>query len=971
MSSFRPGQRVSVRGESGIVRFVGRTKFLPGSWVGVELDTGTGKNDGSVAGIRYFRCQKTEGLYGVFARPTLVAFQQQPEASEAPNQHVSDLHAIIDRLQTKLRSTTGDIRQYRDRVSQLQTSLDTQNASLEMLATDNAFLTGQVDDLQHQIRALQTKYDDMKADHKLLREEADLNRQLEAAIRANPGDVAPADLELLVLRNKQLETALESLRKLADETSFSQQEEIKLLRADLALLRSSLAALESSKEKLKAAEYTIESLQTQLDLALALEEIIEHLQNDNEALRAKVAQLTVSVTELTELHELDKSLEESQARTEAKLKDDILSLLKVILDDKQLIADLERKNKYLEAKFSEYKAQSRGSRDPEPENSEEVNLLNTQLESVRLELRKFKTASFSDKLSLRLAEAQLRLLHDYDCSNYTGNLQQGYRVLYLVHLNMEYGTILLETIESLFDSEISYQTTTLINIKVNINFLLSLLTSLAHLWEFNWATKHFLKISEQMKQHLSVLNENLTVYTNLVKEGDIENVSCSAMKHFIKDTFSLLKFNFVTDTHYVIFQNISLYQTLVSSVLHESTEDVYIIKQVLAFVESFAVSEDAEESQYALDIIEKIRYISDATSNVLEDAKMTVATLTAAKDRSKDLTIKVPEGLLLDNVGVAFNILIKILKKIDLESFSIQDEGGQGADVLKEIFGFNEKQRKWKALEQIILSLSTNQAFLKSQFELYEKQAQSIYDSLGNESYNSSFDDSMDSSMNLSDLKSTDLSNKLLEKDSRIQDLELNVQLLEKNMASSNAKSKEHLDKHKQDLMNLKMEHDATKKNYETLLAANKDLELEIQELLKSSQMFESSHLMRQFKDLQSQKKYTEEMALIEEVLVLRKMVNFKYNHASVHRPEAEDYKWLEQPFQHTSPPPAARGVEFRKTSNKLRNLAKEARPIQLPNRTGTWRPKTNIPKYMNSLLEEKRKEYQHERTSSVSSSFN
>lgn len=970
MSSFRPGQRVAVRGESGTVRFVGRTQFSPGSWVGVELDASSGKNDGSVAGIRYFRCQKTDGLFGVFVRPTLVVLDPLSEASEPSNQQVSELHSIIDRLQTKLRSTTGDIRQYRDRVNQLQASLDAQNASLEMLTTDNDFLTDQVEDLRRQLRALQGKYDEIRTDHDLLREETDLNRQLEAAIRANPGDVAPADLDLLVLRNKQLETALESLRKLSDETSASHQEEITSLRAEAALARSSMAALASSKEKLQAAEYTIESLQTQLDLALALEEIIEHLTSENEALRAKVAQLTVSVTELTELHELDKSLEESQARTEAKLKDDILSLLKVILDDKQLIADLERKNKYLEAKFSEYKAQSRESRGPEPVDSEEVNLLNTQLESVRLELRKFKTSSFSDKLSLRLAESQLRLLHDYDCSNYTGNLQQGHRVLYLVHLNMEYATILLETIESLFDSEISYQTTTLINIKVNINFLVSLLTSLAHLWEFNWATKHFIKISEQMKQYLSVLNENLTIYTNLVKEGDIENISCSPMKHFIKDAFKLLRFTFVTDTHYVIFQNISLFQTLVASVLHESTEGVYIIKEVLAFVESFAVSEDSEESQYALDIIEKINYISEVTNTILADARLTVETLKAAKDKSKDLTIKVPEGLILDNVGVAFNILIKILKKIDLENFSLQDGSGQGAEVLKEIFGFNEKQWKWKSLEQIILSLSTNKVFLKSQFELYEKQAQSIYDSVGNESFNSSFDDSMDTSMHL-DLKSTDLSNKLLEKDSRIQDLELNVQLLEKNMASSNAKSKEHIDKHKKDLMNLRMEHDATKKNYETLLAANKELELEIQELLKSSQMFESSHLMRQFKDLKSQKKYTEEMALIEEVMVLRKMVNFKYNSASVHRSDSEEYKWLEQPIQHTSPPPASRGVEFRNTSSKLRNLAKEARPIQLPNRTGAWRPKTNIPKYMNSLLEEKRQQYQHERNTSISSSFN
>ncbi|XP_037926224.1 kinesin-like protein KIF13B isoform X3 [Hermetia illucens] len=48
---------------SGVICFVGPTHFQSGLWVGVELDTPTGRNDGTVQGIQYFICKPRHGIF--------------------------------------------------------------------------------------------------------------------------------------------------------------------------------------------------------------------------------------------------------------------------------------------------------------------------------------------------------------------------------------------------------------------------------------------------------------------------------------------------------------------------------------------------------------------------------------------------------------------------------------------------------------------------------------------------------------------------------------------------------------------------------------------------------------------------------------------------------------------------------------------------------------------------------------------
>nr|XP_021525601.1 CAP-Gly domain-containing linker protein 1 isoform X1 [Aotus nancymaae] len=77
VDDFRVGERVWVNGNKpGFIQFLGETQFAPGQWAGIVLDEPIGKNDGSVAGVRYFQC---EPLKGIFTRPSKLTRKVQGE----------------------------------------------------------------------------------------------------------------------------------------------------------------------------------------------------------------------------------------------------------------------------------------------------------------------------------------------------------------------------------------------------------------------------------------------------------------------------------------------------------------------------------------------------------------------------------------------------------------------------------------------------------------------------------------------------------------------------------------------------------------------------------------------------------------------------------------------------------------------------------------------------------------------------
>lgn len=85
MSSLKIGQTVETStNQTGIIKYIGTIHVAEGDWLGLELPTPTGKNDGSVRGERYFTCPAGHGLFIREANITRIVSQPAAKQTAKP-----------------------------------------------------------------------------------------------------------------------------------------------------------------------------------------------------------------------------------------------------------------------------------------------------------------------------------------------------------------------------------------------------------------------------------------------------------------------------------------------------------------------------------------------------------------------------------------------------------------------------------------------------------------------------------------------------------------------------------------------------------------------------------------------------------------------------------------------------------------------------------------------------------------------
>ncbi|KAJ3605747.1 hypothetical protein NHX12_027791 [Muraenolepis orangiensis] len=339
----RLGERVLVAGtKAGVVRFLGETDFAKGDWCGVELDEPLGKNDGAVAGARYFQCMPRYGLFAPVHKVTRIGF---------PSTTTSKAKSGRRRSKLKHSPSASSI----SSISSVTSSVGGMPSRAGLLTETSARYARKISGTTALQEALKEKQQHIEQ----LLAERDVERFEVAKATSHAGEVQQ---ELTSLRKGQDQYAIETEAKLDQLRSLveaADREKVELLNQ-----------LEEEKRKVEDLQFTVEEacitkgdLETQTKLEHAqikeLEQSLlfektkaERLQRDLEDNRV------ATVSERSRIMELERELADLQLRlrasqqtegTAASLTQQQISSLKSQAQISELSVDLESRCKELQS----------------------------------------------------------------------------------------------------------------------------------------------------------------------------------------------------------------------------------------------------------------------------------------------------------------------------------------------------------------------------------------------------------------------------------------------------------------------------------------------------------------------------------------------------------------------------------------------------------------------------------------------
>ncbi|KAM3874237.1 CAP-Gly domain-containing linker protein 1 [Diretmus argenteus] len=359
----RLADRVLVGGtKAGVVRFLGETDFAKGEWCGVELDEPLGKNDGAVAGARYFQCMPRYGLFAPVHKVTRIGFPCTTPTKAKSSRRKSTL---------KMSPSASSI----SSLSSVTSSVGGKPSRAGLLTETSSRYARKISGTTALQEALKEKQQHIEQ----LLAERDLERCEVAKATSHAGEVQQ---ELTLLRKGQDQYAVEMEAKLDQLRSLVEAAD----RDKMELLNQ----LEEEKRKVEDLQFRVEEacitkgdLETQTRLEHAhikeLEQSLLFEKTKAEKLQRNLEDTRVAtVSERSRIMELEREVADLQLRLRASQKtEDAVSL------SQQQLGNLKAQAQSQEKKISELSVELESKQKELQSVQQDKSSLEQQLTSLR------------------------------------------------------------------------------------------------------------------------------------------------------------------------------------------------------------------------------------------------------------------------------------------------------------------------------------------------------------------------------------------------------------------------------------------------------------------------------------------------------------------------------------------------------------------------------------------------------------
>ncbi|CUM64321.1 uncharacterized protein PRCAT00001921001 [Priceomyces carsonii] len=938
------GQNVLVKDLPGIVKFVGPTEFAQGTWIGIELDQHVGRNDGSVNGIRYFTCVKQDKNHGIFAKEEIVStvdeHRKVVESEFFQTGDVAALEKLVSRLLEKLKYVSKRMEEYRERALALQEYADKYadlETRLELALIDRDYFEDANKNLQIEIEDVRFKYEDLKAEFQLTQEELELNKEIEKEVQSQIGGTQLSETEIssVLSKNKQLEIALLNMQKMLNDKELKMTTEIKTLRNELVAMEASLNEANLLSDKALTAESTIGYLREQLDSVSQLEKIIEHLNLENDSLNQKIKTLSKEVEELNELNELNRGLEETHALMEQDLRRDLEELKRIAISDRNAISDLEKKNKFLEAKLFKFLDSAK------KQTIENLKSFSGEMESLRLKISKYEADDVLNRFSLKIANTHISFLKNLN-RNELGNSEDidiSLRFKFLASCC----NIILESLSG-FPDDFFSSPDHVPFVKSTVDGLAEYLSASAVLCEVNSSNDLFLDRIGTINVNLDALEPNVVQLIEKVKQGELADISFEYWRFYPRMSLAEI----IKENLELLFVKKFILKCYCNIIAHESVFILLFLQKLQTCVDSLLCTKN-----------------TPAIGN-LKLMKSSIDTLYKDLRKLKDFTLKLISDIsLLDNrLELDFQVDGEFARSVEETCIDIHEifhvltqlDKMESSDdeclLLFESINYNSKSNT----SDIFLSIRKHVACGLSTLDINYSTI------ILNKDVQISLQSTKDKSLRVSStssLKHTSLNDQLgvldenlAAKDKIILELNLNIDLLENNMLSLKTTSDLQITQLQETISKLNEEYQENKTKFAQLVESYSRLEKDMKSLIESNRLIEGGHSFEMFSDAASAQQCNQNIALLEETVALRKAISILPRLYQLD----DDHSWLSDLLR------GKQNYSRSKLSNclyLLNEITASSKRIRLNDNRNAWEPTVDLPRFIKYQFEEKMQIYE------------